>query len=76
MTPRSWEKCIFIGALRSTLTFIELLAGNDSWKPARLFIRTDINLTPEQIIESDGLRWSIEIMFNQLKLRWGLKETW
>ncbi len=28
------------------------------------------------MIESYGLRWSIESMFNQLKLAWGLKEAW
>ena len=33
-------------------------------------------LTPEQIIEAYGERWSIESMFNQLKLSWGLKEAW
>ncbi|WP_419597007.1 hypothetical protein, partial [Thiolapillus sp.] len=28
------------------------------------------------IIEAYGERWSIESMFNQLKLSWGLKEAW
>jgi hypothetical protein len=28
------------------------------------------------VIESYGLRWSIESMFNQLKLAWGMKEAW
>ena len=37
---------------------------------------TDAKLTPEQIIEAYGERWSIESMFNQLKLSWGLKEAW
>ncbi|WP_305803081.1 hypothetical protein, partial [Thiolapillus sp.] len=27
-------------------------------------------------IEAYGERWSIESMFNQLKLSWGLKEAW
>lgn len=33
-------------------------------------------LTPEQVIKSYGLRWSIESMFHQLKQAWGLKEAW
>ena len=36
---------------------------------------TDAKLTPEQIIEAYGERWSIESMFIQLKLSWGLKEA-
>ncbi len=48
----------------------------ECWKPARLLLSTEITQTPEEVIESYGLRWSIEGMFNQLKLAWGLKEAW
>ena len=54
----------------------ELRSDSGSWKPTRLFLSTDADLTPEQILESYGLRWSIETMFNQLKLAWGMKEAW
>ncbi|WP_419627760.1 hypothetical protein [Thiolapillus sp.] len=37
---------------------------------------TDTTLSPEQVIEAYGERWSIESMFNQLKLSWGLKVAW
>jgi len=47
-----------------------------SWRPARLLLSTDTSLTPETIIESYGLRWSIEGMFHQVKQAWGLKEAW
>jgi len=33
-------------------------------------------MTAVEVIESYGIRWSIESMFNQLKLAWGLKEAW
>ena len=46
------------------------------WKKAHLLLSTDTTLSPEQIIEAYGERWSIESMFNQLKLSWGLKEAW
>lgn len=47
-----------------------------SWRSARLLLSTDVTLTPETIIESYGLRWSIEGMFHQVKQAWGLKEAW
>jgi hypothetical protein len=37
---------------------------------------TDAQLRAQHIIESYGLRWSIETMFHQLKQAWGLKEAW
>ncbi|RUM51635.1 MAG: transposase, partial [Marinomonas sp.] len=39
-------------------------------------LSTDTSLTPEQVIESYGQRWSIESMFNQLKCAWGMNEAW
>ena len=56
--------------------WVEFKAENGDWKKASLLISTDANLSPEQVIESYGKRWSIESMFNQLKLSWGLKEAW
>ncbi|WP_272912856.1 hypothetical protein [Teredinibacter turnerae] len=41
-----------------------------------MLLSTDVTMSAEQVIESYGLRWSIESMFNQLKLAWGLKEAW
>lgn len=38
--------------------------------------RRSTTLSLEQVIESYGLRWSIESMFYQLKLAWGMKEAW
>lgn len=46
------------------------------YKPTSLLLSTDTTLSPEQVIESYGKRWSIESMFNQLKLSWGLKQAW
>ena len=37
------------------------------WKKAALIFSTDTTMTPEEVIESYGLRWSIESMFHQLK---------
>ncbi|WP_419606019.1 hypothetical protein [Thiolapillus sp.] len=47
-----------------------LKSESGHWKKAHLLLSTDAKLTPEQIIEVYGERWSIESMFNQLKLSW------
>lgn len=41
-----------------------------------LILSTDIALSGARIILGYGRRWSIEDLFNQLKNRWGWKETW
>ena len=68
-------KARFLDGLLVRVVWCELQDG-DGWRPMRLFLSTDTTLTPEQILTSYGLRWSIESMFNQLKLAWGLKEAW
>lgn len=54
----------------------EFQSDGGHWKSTCLLLSTDTTLTPEQVIEDYGLRWSIESMFNQLKLAWGMKEAW
>ena len=41
-----------------------------------LILSTDISLSGARIILGYGRRWSVEDLFNQLKNRWGWKETW
>lgn len=41
-----------------------------------LILSTDISLSGARVILGYGQRWSIEDLFNQLKNRWGWKETW
>lgn len=54
----------------------EFQSDSGRWKSTCLLLSTDTTLNPEQVIESYGLRWSIESMFHQLKQAWGLKEAW
>ena len=56
--------------------WVEFKADSGEWKKTCLLISTDTHLSAEQVVESYGKRWSIESMFNQLKLSWGLKEAW
>jgi len=41
-----------------------------------LILSTDIFLSAARVILGYGRRWSVEDLFNQLKNRWGWKETW
>jgi hypothetical protein len=41
-----------------------------------LILSTDISLSGARVILGYGRRWSVEDLFNQLKNRWGWKETW
>lgn len=69
-------KARFLNGLEVRAVWAELKSDSGEWKSSRLFLSTDTQLTAEQILESYSLRWSIESMFNQLKLHWGLKEAW
>ena len=66
----------FLGGRFVRVVWCEFKSESGHWKKAHLLLSTDAKLTPEQIIEAYGERWSIESMFNQLKLSWGLKEAW
>ena len=69
-------KARFLGGRLVRVVWSELKNDNGQWKKACLLLSTDITLSPEQVIEIYAERWSIESMFNQLKLAWGMKEAW
>ena len=69
-------KVRFLNGQLVRAVWCELLSDSGNWKSTRLFIGTDALMSAEEVLEAYGLRWSIESMFNQLKLAWGLKEAW
>lgn len=69
-------KARFLDGALVRAVWCEFLSDKDHWKSTCLLLSTDVTLSAEQVIKSYGLRWSIESMFNQLKLAWGLKEAW
>ncbi len=69
-------KARFLEGALVRAVWCEFLSEKGEWKSTCLLLSTDTKLSAEQVIESYGLRWSIESMFNQLKLAWGLKEAW
>ncbi len=56
--------------------WVQMERDDGSLRQQRLILSTDMSLSPARIIMAYGRRWSIEDMFNQLKNRWGWKETW
>ena len=69
-------KARFLDGRLVRAVWCEFKSDNGNWQSTRLLLSKDTSLTPEQVIASYGLRWSIESMFNQLKLAWGMKEAW
>ena len=66
----------FLGGKLVRAVWCELKSNQGEWKAPRLFIGTDTSMSAEDILQSYGMRWSIESLFNQLKLIWGLKAAW
>lgn len=69
-------KARFLDGRLVRAVWCEFQSDSGRWKSASLLLSTDTTLSAEQVIKSYGLRWSIESMFNQLKLAWGMKEAW
>ena len=56
--------------------WVRMERGDGCLGEQRLILSTDLSLSAARIILAYGKRWSIEDLFNQLKNRWGWKETW
>lgn len=60
--------------VRTVWVQFEDKAGNLS--KTRLLLSTSSKLTAREIISFYARRWSIEDLFNQMKNKWGWRETW
>jgi hypothetical protein len=69
-------KARFLEGRLVRVVWCEFQSEQGQWKSICLLLSTAISLTPEQVLESYALRWSIEPLFYQLKQAWGLKEAW
>lgn len=69
-------KARFLNGRLVRAVWCEFQSDSGRWKSTCLLLSTEITLTPEQVIKSYALRWSIEPMFHQLKQAWGMKEAW
>ncbi|GAB4258020.1 IS701 family transposase [Deferrisoma sp.] len=67
----------FLGGQRVRAVWVTLERETGGTRSAqRLLLSTDLTLSPEEILRAYSRRWAIEDLFNQLKNRWGWKETW
>lgn len=66
----------FINGRLVRAVWCEFKGDKGNWKSTCLLLSTDTTMSAEEVIQSYGMRWPIETMFNQLKLAWGLKEAW
>lgn len=66
----------FLNGRAVRIVWSQLVNENGSRTKPSLILSTDISLSAARIILNYGRRWSVEDLFNQLKNRWGWKETW
>lgn len=66
----------FLNGLPVRVVWVQFVGDNGVAGQQRLLLSTDLSLSAEEIIQAYSRRWPIEDMFNQLKNRWGVKETW
>lgn len=66
----------FLGGQRVRAVCSQLENKDGTRRQSRLILSTDLTLTAEEILLAYNRRWSIEDMFNQMRNRWGWKDTW
>jgi hypothetical protein len=66
----------FLNGRAVRIVWSQLVNEDGSRTKSSLILSTDIALSAARIILNYGRRWSVEDLFNQLKNRWGWKETW
>ena len=66
----------FLGGQRVRAVWVTLERDSGTRSAPRLLLSTDLTLSPAEILQAYCRRWAIEDLFNQLKNRWGWKETW
>ena len=66
----------FLGGQRVRAVWSQIENKDGTLRQPRLILSTDLELSATRILLAYNRRWSIEDLFNQLKNRWGWKETW
>jgi hypothetical protein len=66
----------FLNGRAVRIVWSQLVKDDGSRTKPSLILSTDITLSAARVILNYGRRWSVEDLFNQLKNRWGWKETW
>ena len=66
----------FLGGQRVRAVWSQIENKDGTLRQPRLILSTDLGLSAARILLAYNRRWSIEDLFNQLKNRWGWKDTW
>ena len=66
----------FLGGQRVRAVWSQIENNDGTLRRPRLILSTDPTLSAIRILLAYGRRWSIEDLFNQLKNRWGWKDSW
>jgi len=66
----------FLGGQRVRAVWSQIESKDGTLRQPRLILSTDLRLSAIRILLAYGRRWSIEDLFNQLKNRWGWKDSW
>lgn len=66
----------FMKGRKVRVVWMQFEDENGKLSKQRLILATRSELTAKQIFSYYGRRWSIEDLFNQMKNRWGWRETW
>lgn len=66
----------FLGGQRVRAVWSQIENKDGTLRQPRLILSTDLGLSATRILLAYNRRWSIEDLFNQLKNRWGWKDTW
>jgi hypothetical protein len=66
----------FLGGQHVRAVWSQIENDDGSLRQSRLILSTDLGLSATRILLAYSRRWSIEDLFNQLKNRWGWKDTW
>lgn len=66
----------FLDARPVRMVWSQLENADGSRTQQSMILATDVSLSAARIILAYAKRWSTEDLFNQLKNRWGWKETW
>ena len=75
-----YRSCIalarFLDGQRVRAVWSQIENKDGTLRRPRLILSTDLGLSATRILMAYNRRWSIEDLFNQLKNRWGWKDTW
>lgn len=66
----------FMNGCPVRVVWMQFEEDNGTLSKQRILLSTCTTLTAEEVFHYYARRWSIEDLFNQLKSRWGWRETW